>query len=74
MNRVVNLGEYFVSADESVYIHTYGLATCVGVVAYSNKSKLMAMAHVVLPGMPPTQVVKRSERRKYAGVDRKSVV
>lgn len=68
MVRVVNLGEYIVTSHPDDTLRTYSLASCVGVVASCPVCSLMGMAHVVLPGKPPSRIANLEEQMKYAEV------
>lgn len=49
MLKVVGIGEYTISDDESDILKTYALASCVALIVYCPRKKVLGMAHVVLP-------------------------
>ena len=49
MEHVVGIGGCAVSGDQSSVIKTFALSTCVGLVYYSIRKRVMGMAHIQLP-------------------------
>ncbi len=49
VEHVVKMGQYIVTDKENDTIHTFALASCVAVTAYSPAKKAAGMIHVVLP-------------------------
>lgn len=49
MDRIVGLGEYVVSDNESDIIKAFALASCIAVTAYCPSKKAAGMIHLVLP-------------------------
>lgn len=49
MVKIIGLGEYMVSSNVEDSIKTYALASCVGLVVYNSKDKVLGMVHIVLP-------------------------
>lgn len=49
MVKVIGIGEYGVSNGIEDSIKTFALASCVGLVVYSPKEKVLGMVHIVLP-------------------------
>lgn len=49
MYRIVGIGEYIISNDQTEILKTYALASCVGLTMYSPAKKVLGMAHIALP-------------------------
>ena len=49
MEHVVGIGGYSISDNQDDVIKTFALSTCVGLVFYSLRRRVMGMAHVQLP-------------------------
>ncbi|MCL2003387.1 MAG: chemotaxis protein CheD [Oscillospiraceae bacterium] len=49
MEHVVGIGGYAVSNGPDDIIKTFALATCIGLVYYSMRKRVLAMAHIQLP-------------------------
>lgn len=49
MEHVVGIGGYALSGSQSDIIKTFALSTCVGLVYYSMRKRVMGMAHIQLP-------------------------
>lgn len=49
MERILGVGEYYISGNLSDIIKIYGLASCIGLVLYCPSIKVLAMAHILLP-------------------------
>ncbi len=49
MEHVVGIGGCGVSGNQSDVIKTFALSTCVGLVYYSMRKRVMGMAHIQLP-------------------------
>ncbi|MCL2082080.1 MAG: chemotaxis protein CheD [Oscillospiraceae bacterium] len=49
MEYVVGIGAYAVAGDPEDIIKTFALSTCVGLVCYSMRKRVMGMAHIQLP-------------------------
>lgn len=49
MEHVVGIGGYGVSGNQADVIKTFALSTCVGLVYYSMRKRVMGMAHIQLP-------------------------
>lgn len=49
MIKIIGLGEYAVSSCEEDIIKTYALGSCLGLVLYNPKEKILGMVHIVLP-------------------------
>ncbi|MDL2288057.1 chemotaxis protein CheD [Oscillospiraceae bacterium OttesenSCG-928-F05] len=49
MEYIVGIGEYATSGRTGDVIKTFALATCVGLVYYSMRRRVMGMAHIQLP-------------------------
>lgn len=49
MIKIIGIGEYEISKKEEDSIKTFALASCVGLVVYNTKDKVLGMAHIVLP-------------------------
>lgn len=49
MHKVVGIGEWACSANESETVVTYALATCVAVTVYCPVRKAAGMIHILLP-------------------------
>ena len=49
MEYVVGIGGYAVSSGPEDIIKTFALSTCVGLVLYSMRKRVMGMAHIQLP-------------------------
>ncbi len=64
----VNTGEVKVCSNGGI-LRSIAIGSCLGVAAYDAKSRIGALAHVMLPGRAPKS--KREEKSKYAadGID-----
>lgn len=49
MEHVVGIGGYAVSSDSADIIKTFALSTCVGLVYYSMRKRILGMSHIQLP-------------------------
>lgn len=49
MERILGLGDIYVTAQEEDILITYALASCIGLVLYCTKKKVLGMAHIVMP-------------------------
>ncbi len=49
MDRIIGIGEYAVSGGLQDILKTYALSSCVAVVAYSRKNRILGMVHIALP-------------------------
>ncbi|MDR1735997.1 MAG: chemotaxis protein CheD [Oscillospiraceae bacterium] len=49
MDQVVGIGGFAVSSNASDIIKTFALSTCVGLVYYSMRKRVMGMSHIQLP-------------------------
>jgi chemotaxis protein CheD len=49
MEHVVGIGEFAVSGNQGDIIKTFALSTCVGMVFYSLRKRVMGMSHIQLP-------------------------
>ena len=49
MNHCVGIGGYAVSGDKEDVIKTFALSTCVGLIYYSMRRRVLGMAHIQLP-------------------------
>ncbi len=49
MEYIVGIGGFAVAGDQSDVIKTFALSTCVGLVYYSMRKRVMGMAHIQLP-------------------------
>ncbi len=49
MYKVIGIGEYNISNDQTDIIKTYALSSCVAVTAYCPRMKAAGMVHVALP-------------------------
>lgn len=49
MIKIIGLGEYAVGSLMEDSIKTYALASCIGLVLYDPKAKILGMVHIVLP-------------------------
>ncbi len=49
MERILGLGDIEVSSDVEDVLITYALASCIGLVLYCAKKKVLGMAHIVMP-------------------------
>ena len=49
MEHVVGIGGYSISDNQEDIIKTFALSTCVGLVFYSIRRRVMGMAHVQMP-------------------------
>lgn len=49
MNRIVGIGQYMISNQQTDIVKTYALASCIGITMYSPSKKVLGMAHIALP-------------------------
>ena len=49
MEHIVGIGGYAVSGDAADVIKTFALGTCVGLVYYSMRKRVLGMSHIQLP-------------------------
>jgi chemotaxis protein CheD len=63
MQRIVGIGEMFISNNIEDTIKTFALASCIGVVVYSSFRKVGGMIHIALP--EPSAIKGKSTRPYY---------
>lgn len=49
MNRIVGIGQFIISNQQTDVLKTYALASCIGITMYSPSNKVLGMAHIALP-------------------------
>lgn len=58
MVKIIGIGEYAVSRCREDVIKTYALASCVGLVVYHPRDKVLGMVHIVLPHTKESSVLR----------------
>lgn len=49
MERAIGVGEYIISNNVEDALKIYGLASCIGLVMYCPRIKVLGVAHILLP-------------------------
>lgn len=49
MKRMVGIGQFITSNQQTDILITYALASCIGITMYSPSKKVLGMAHIALP-------------------------
>lgn len=49
MYKIVGIGEYMISKDQTDILKTFALASCIGLTMYSPSKRVLGMAHIALP-------------------------
>ena len=53
MDKVIGIGEYYISSNKKEVLKTYALSSCVALTAYNPKDKVGGMIHMALPSVLP---------------------
>lgn len=61
MVKIIGLGDYAVSGDPEDSIKTFALASCVGLVVYNPRDRVLGMAHIVLPDQKDAEDLQKKE-------------